>query len=121
MKWRAYIFVASAIVAGLFLDLVPMSLNASIIVGEGLFPVLFCCLLILLWQDSSLWQQILFLAGALVLGYLICEATIIFRNGARVLSDLGPGLILLPIRFGIALCALVTGYFVAKLLRRWHA
>ncbi|MEI6192705.1 MAG: hypothetical protein WCS42_00070 [Verrucomicrobiota bacterium] len=121
IKYRVYILAVIALISGLFMDLVPLPFNAWVVVIMGFFPVLFNCAVIFLWDGVSLWRRTMLLLGACLLGFGVCEITVVLRNGFRVLGNLSPGLILLLIQFGTALGALAVAHLTLRLMRRRDA
>lgn len=117
VKYRTYILAISALISGLFLDLIPLTINAYTVVDMWLFPVLLCSVVVFLW-DVPLWLRTLLLFGAFLLGYSVGEITVVLRNGTRVLNDLKPGLILLLFRFGMGFCALSVVHLLLKAMKK---
>jgi hypothetical protein len=117
MKARAYILAGCAVISGLVSEFVPLSLDVWSVVCMGFFPVLFCGLAIFMWSGTSFIQRLGLLVSALLLGYAAEEVAVVVRNGTRVLSDLGPGVMLLLLRFGIAFCSLAAGHLALRLLK----
>ncbi len=87
----------------------------------GFFLVLFCSLVILLWDGAPFIKRVGLLVGALLLAYVAEETVVVFRNGAREFLNMSPGLILLLLRFGIGVCAMSFGLLTLKLVRRRNA
>ena len=118
MKARAYILAGCAVISGLVSEFVPLSVDTWSVVCMGLFPALFCVLVIFLWGGASFIQRAGLLACTLLLGYTAEEIVVLVRNGVIAFSNMRPGVMLLLLRFGIAFCSLAGAHVVLRLLKR---
>jgi hypothetical protein len=118
MKSRAIILLVSAVISGFFLRTVPVPEPLEIFVIEGLFPLVFACLAIFLWEPSSLRLRTMLVLGACSLGYTVDLILRVFRGGFDDVAAFKAGLFLLAFRMLLGVCALTAGCLTLKWIRR---
>jgi hypothetical protein len=118
MKTRPTILIVSAVLSGIFVRNVPLPETLWIVVGQGLFPVIFAALVMFLWEPSSLWHRTRLLVAACVLGYIVDLILGAFRWGFGDVVAFRAGLVLLLIRTFIGVSSLAAGYFALRWFRR---